>query len=74
MLVLPPAGIQHDSPWPGHMGNNSLLRAVHRHGADALVDIVTEVNSFVDPIISDAIRSPEICPETGTKATSAMPL
>lgn len=58
VLVLPSAGIQHDGPWPGHMGNNSPLRAVHRHGADALVDIVTVVDSSVYPVISDAIRSP----------------
>lgn len=59
--VLPSAGIQHDSPGPGNMRYNCSLSAVHRHRADALVDIVAVINSFVYPVISDTIRSPKIC-------------
>lgn len=60
VLILPSARIQHDGPWPGHMSNDSPLRAIHRHGADALVDVVTVVDSSVYPVISNAIRSAKI--------------
>lgn len=59
-IVLPSAGIQHDGPWPRHMGNDGPVGAVYRHRADALVDIVTVVDSFVDPVISNAIRGTKI--------------
>lgn len=64
VLVLPSAGIQHDGPRPGHMGNYSPLGAVHRHGADALVDKVTVIDSSVYPVKSDAVRSPQIYPRS----------
>lgn len=60
VLALPSTRIQHDGPWPGHMGYNSPVGAVHGHGADALVDIITVVDSFVNPVISDAIRGTKI--------------
>lgn len=60
VLVLPSARIQHDGPWPGHMSNDSPLRAIHRHGADALVDVVTVVDPSVYPVISNAVRSSKI--------------
>lgn len=60
VLVVPSARIQHDGPRPGHVSNDSLLRAVHGHGADALVDVVTVVDSSVYPVISNAIRSSKI--------------
>ena len=66
--VLPPTRIQHDGSWSRHMGNNTPPRAVHRHGADALVNIVTEINPSVYPVKSNAIRSAKICQNTqGTK-------
>lgn len=60
VLILPSARIQHDGPWSGHMSDDCPLRAIHRHGADALVDIVTVVDSSVYPVISNAIRSSKI--------------
>lgn len=42
------------------MSYNSPVGAVHGHGADALVDIITVVDSFVNPVISDAIRGAKI--------------
>lgn len=42
------------------MGNYSPLGAVHRHGANALVDKVTVIDSSVYPVKSDAVRSPQI--------------
>lgn len=59
-LALPSARIQHDGPWPRHVGDDGPLGAVHRHGADALIDVVTVVDSLIDPVVSNAIRGAEI--------------
>lgn len=43
------------------MDNYSPLRAVHRHGVNALVDKVAVIDSSVYPVVSNAVRSPQIC-------------
>lgn len=42
------------------MGDDGPVGAVRGHGADALVDVVTVVDSFIDPVVSDAIRGAKI--------------
>lgn len=59
-LALPSARIQHDGPRSRYVGDDGPVGAVHRHGADALVHIITVVDSLIDPVVRNAIRGAEI--------------